>query len=101
AWGRRSTRPLRPPNRESNAREDPTMAIEPTPQVGNRLMFENDRVRVWDLDLAPGESFAEHIHQLDYFYIVASGGLLRFDEPDAPGGHRDVQFVNDQVAFRE
>ena len=26
----------------------------PSDQVGTRLMFENERVRVWDLALAPG-----------------------------------------------
>jgi hypothetical protein len=76
------------------------MATGPIEQVGTRMMFENDRVRVWDLALEPGESFAEHIHRLDYFYIVESGGLIRFADPDGPGGHRDVQFVDDQVAFR-
>jgi hypothetical protein len=77
------------------------MATGPIEQVGTRLMFENERVRVWDLALDPGESFAEHIHRLDYFYIVESGGLIRFADPDQPGGRRDVQFVDDQVAFRE
>ena len=77
------------------------MATEPTEQVGTRLMFENERVRVWDLALAPGESFEEHIHRLDYFYIVESGGLIRFADPDGPAGYRDVQFEDDQVRFRE
>src|SRR4051812_7729864 len=73
------------------------MAGEPIEQVGNRLMHENDRVRVWDLSLEPGESFAAHIHRLDYLIIVESGGLLRFAEPT---GDREVQYVDDQVSFR-
>ncbi len=77
------------------------MASEPTEQVGTRLMFENDRVRVWDVALAPGESLAEHVHRLDYVYIVESGGLIRFDDPDGREGHRDVQFEDDRVVFRE
>ena len=32
------------------------MATPPTELVGTSLMFENERVRVWDLALAPGES---------------------------------------------
>jgi hypothetical protein len=76
------------------------MSSAPTDQVGKRLLFENDRVRVWDLSVAPGESFAAHRHQLDYVIIVESGGLLRFDDPDAPGGQRDIQYVDDQVTFR-
>jgi hypothetical protein len=77
------------------------MATESSEQVGIRLMFENDRVKVWDLHLAPGEDFPEHVHRLDYFLIVESGGLLRFDDPDQPEGHRDVQYVDDAVLFRE
>jgi hypothetical protein len=73
------------------------MTTEPSAQVGNHVMFENDRVRVWDLDLAPGESFPAHLHRLDYLIMVVSGGLLRFDEP---GGTRDVQYVDNQVSFR-
>jgi hypothetical protein len=76
------------------------MAQESSEQVGTRLMFENDQVRVWDLNLAPGEAFAEHIHRLDYLLIVESGGLLRFEDPDRPEGYRDVQYLDDQVLFR-
>lgn len=76
------------------------MATEPTDQVGTRVMFENERVRVWDLALAPGESLAKHRHQLDYFFIVVSGGLIRFADPDNPDDYRDVQFEDDQVTFR-
>ena len=77
------------------------MATEPTERAGTRLMFENDRVRVWDLDLAPGESLPEYVHRLDYFYMVESGGLIRFADPDRPEGYRDVQFQDDEVKFRE
>ena len=77
------------------------MATEPTDQVGTRIMFENDRVRVWDLALAPGESLAKHVHRLDYFFIVESGGLIRFADPDNPADYHDVQFEDDQVTFVE
>jgi hypothetical protein len=77
------------------------MATGPIEQVGTRLMFENDRVRVWDLALEPGESLAEHSHRLDYLIVVTSGGLIRFADPDQPGGHRDAQYVDDQIIFRE
>jgi hypothetical protein len=75
------------------------MATEPTEQVGTRVMFENERVRVWDLALEPGESLEKHIHRLDYFFIVESGGLIRFADPDNPADYRDVQFQDDQVTF--
>jgi len=76
------------------------MATTPAEQVGTRLMFENERVRVWDLALAPGESLAKHIHRTDYFFIVESGGLIRFADPDNPADYHDIQFEDDQVTFR-
>ena len=77
------------------------MATEPSDQVGTRVMFENERVRVWDLALAPGESLEKHIHRHDYFFIVESGGLIRFANPDDLGDYHDVQFEDDQVTFVE
>jgi hypothetical protein len=77
------------------------VATGPSDQVGTRLLFENERVRVWDLALAPGDSLEKHVHRLDYFYIVVSGGLLRVTDPDNPVGYRDVQFEDDKVKFIE
>jgi hypothetical protein len=73
---------------------------EPSDQVGTRVMFENDRVRVWDLSLAPGEQLGKHIHRNNYFFIVESGGLIRFADPENPSDYNDVQFQDDQVTFR-
>ena len=44
--------------------------------VGTRLLFENDRVRVWDLQLAPGESTGLHRHTNDFLYVVIGDGAL-------------------------
>ena len=77
------------------------MATLPTENVGTKLMYENEQVRVWDLALAAGESLEKHIHRTDYFFIVESGGLIRFSNPDDPSDYRDVQFEDDQVTFRE
>ena len=75
------------------------MTTPPADAVGTKILFENERVRVWDLALAPGESLAKHIHRTDYFFIVESGGLIRFADPDNPADSRDVQFRDDQVTF--
>ena len=75
------------------------MTTEPTEQVGTRLMFENEHVRVWDLALAPGESLEKHIHRRDYFFVVESGGLIRFADPDNPADYQDVQFKDDDVVW--
>ena len=68
------------------------MTTLPAEEVGTKVLFENERVRVWDLALAPGESLAKHIHRTDYFFIVESGGLIRFADPDNPADYHDVQF---------
>ena len=75
------------------------MTTEATEQVGTRLLFENEQVRVWDLALAPGESLEKHIHRTDYFFVVESGGLIRFADPDHPGDYEDVQFTDDDVEW--
>jgi beta-alanine degradation protein BauB len=42
--------------------------------VGSRVVFENDRVRVWEVALEPGESLPMHLHELDYVFVVVNGG---------------------------
>jgi len=44
------------------------------PRVGNMLLSENERVRVWMIRLAPGERFGFHRHVLDYFWTCVTGG---------------------------
>jgi len=43
-------------------------------EVGSRLLSENDRVRVWDIRLAPGERWHVHRHVLDYFWTAVTAG---------------------------
>jgi beta-alanine degradation protein BauB len=52
------------------------MATEAADQVGTRVMFENDRVRVWDLTLEPGRRWRSTSARLPYFFIVESGRKL-------------------------
>jgi beta-alanine degradation protein BauB len=68
-------------------------------RVGTSLMFENERVRVWDLDLAPGESLEKHIYRTDCFYIVESAVLIRSTDPDNPDDFFDLQFTEGEVVF--
>ena len=43
--------------------------------VGTRLWFSNDRVKVWEVRLAPGERGPFHAHTRDYFWTVVDGGI--------------------------
>lgn len=45
--------------------EDP-----PAGDVGTRVLLENDRVRVWHLELAPGDSSPLHTHANPYLFVV-------------------------------
>ena len=45
--------------------------------VGTRLLSENERVRVWDIRLKPGERIGFHRHMLDYFWTAVTSGRAR------------------------
>ena len=45
--------------------------------VGTRLWFENDRIRVWEVRLQPGERGPFHSHTQKYFWTVVDGGIGR------------------------
>jgi hypothetical protein len=58
--------------------------------VGSRLLSENDRVRVWEIRLAPGERFHAHRHVLDYFWTAVNAGRSR--QHTADGTTREVSY---------
>jgi beta-alanine degradation protein BauB len=41
--------------------------------VGTSVLMENDRVKIWEMDLAPGEESAEHRHDMDYILVILEG----------------------------
>ena len=45
-------------------------------EVGTKLIFENERVRVWEFTLQPGETIETHKHDHDYFFYPLEGGTL-------------------------
>ncbi|HVR80048.1 MAG TPA: cupin domain-containing protein [Acidimicrobiia bacterium] len=64
-------------------RAEYTAELEAAPanlDLGTELWFENDRIRVWEVLLQPGERGAFHAHTTNYFWtVVESGrGLQRF-----------------------
>lgn len=68
--------------------------------VGTKLLFENDRVRVWDLCLEPGQSSGLHRHTDDYFYVVIGDGTLQ--GADAAGNKKNANAMQDgEVRFNE
>jgi hypothetical protein len=54
--------------------------------VGTKVLFENDRVKVWEMVLAPGEKTAVHRHDMDYLLVQVAGDRIRGEfEPDTAG----------------
>jgi hypothetical protein len=54
--------------------------------VGTKLLFENDRVKVWEMALEPGEESAVHRHDLDYVMVQVDGDRMAgVSEPDSEG----------------
>ena len=46
-------------------------------RVGSKLVNESDRVRVWLIEIKPGERLPFHTHVLDYFWVATSPGRTR------------------------
>ena len=58
--------------------------------VGTSVLFENDRVRIWELRLGPGETSGVHQHDLDHILVLVSGDRIAVQpEPDTAGPFKD------------
>jgi quercetin dioxygenase-like cupin family protein len=65
----------------------------PLGDVATKLLFENELVRVWEMQLAPGERSDRHRHDLPYLLCVVEGsrvdaeieGTGRVEIPVQPG----------------
>ena len=44
--------------------------------VATRLIEENDRVKIWEMDLQPGEESDEHRHEMDYILVILEGDRI-------------------------
>lgn len=53
-------------------------------QVGTKLLFENDRVRVWELVLKPGEASPRHVHESDYVFVHLTKSKLALMQEGEP-----------------
>jgi beta-alanine degradation protein BauB len=54
--------------------------------IGTKLVYEDDLVRVWRLSLGPGEESPVHRHELDHLLVQVSGDRIAvLPEPDTQG----------------
>jgi quercetin dioxygenase-like cupin family protein len=51
--------------------------------VATRMIFDNDDVRVWEMDLAPGGVCGLHHHTMDYVLFILSGANVGAQSPGA------------------
>ena len=59
--------------------------------VGTEKVFENDKVAVWNFELAPGEETPLHTHERSYMWYAISGAPLQVtDEHGNDVGTIDV-----------
>jgi hypothetical protein len=49
----------------------------PIGDIGNRVLFENEHVRVWHLEVAPGNSSPLHTHMRPYFSVIIESARLQ------------------------
>jgi mannose-6-phosphate isomerase-like protein (cupin superfamily) len=54
--------------------------------VATRQLFDNDRVRVWEMLLEPGERSAKHRHDLDYLLVFLEGDRIAVEVDAASAG---------------
>ncbi len=83
---------------------------KPLGEIASHVLFENDRVKVWNLVVEPGEASDWHMHERDYVTVVVEGAglVVEYDDgtrEDSPsevgtwrfhGDHRVHRVVNDR-----
>ena len=68
-------------------------------RVGSSVLFENDRVRVWQNNLEPGESSDWHLHTTNYLFVATQRGDLKVDFDD--GSSQTFELQVGQVVMGE
>lgn len=65
---------------ETEEFSDELAAASSNKELGTSVWFENDRIRVWEVLLHPGQRGPFHSHTTNYFWTVVEGsrGLQRF-----------------------
>ena len=73
--------------------------IEPeaTADVGTEILFENEYIRVWEMNLGPGETCAAHRHTHDHVILYAEPATIEAQVE----GRSVIQHVEDGlVSYR-
>ena len=73
--------------------------------MGDKIIFENDRVRIWELVIPPGGDSNCHVHDLDYILVQLDGDrVAAVPEPDTKSPYNEyleADVVPGQVLYIE
>ena len=102
--------------RSGRSRGTTVAGVSELGDVATRLLFENDRVRVWEMVLEPGQSSDWHRHEHPYVLCIVDGDTVdavmedgrELSVPAAPGtvyfvppGATEVAVNRSATTFRE
>ena len=65
----------------------------------NKLLFENERTRVWEMVLEPGEAYPLHDHEYPYLSLIVEGASLILIGEN--GSEEPVEAAAGAVLWRE
>ena len=64
---------------------------EPLGDVASVVLFENERVKIWNLIVEPGQASPWHLHQRDYITVVVEAGGLTAEFEDGTTEAREYE----------
>ena len=50
--------------------------------VATQLLFEDDRVKIWEMKLEPGQASPKHHHENDFYLAIFQGDLIAGVTPE-------------------
>jgi len=50
--------------------------------VGSKVIYEDDKIKVWEFNLEPGEQTPVHTHEMEYMFYVIEGTTLEVFDAD-------------------
>ena len=65
-------------------------------QVADTLLFEDDKVKIWQMTLEPGQASDLHHHVYDYYLCISSADKIAGVVPEEQGGRIFVSDIGPQ-----
>lgn len=59
--------------------------------VGTAVLFENERVKIWEMDLQPGQESDLHRHDRDYILVIVEGDRIAGVPPEGVDSERYIE----------